>query len=88
MDSIRLDRLNDPDFKFAYAVRPSGEVLVSNPISALCKDFHYAIDKVRCHNKEMPACIKCSIPLNETNQTHDGLAFRYDCKNCSTSFIA
>lgn len=87
IDSIRLDRLADPTFKFGYKIQASGEVMLEYPNSALCKSLRAAIDYARCFVKEHPFCIKCKKPLNEEHAEHDGMAMRYTCPRCKTSFI-
>lgn len=87
IDTIRLDRLGDPAFVFGYSITAGGRVTLKEPLAADCKDIRNAIDYARCSASEQPFCIRCKNPLNEQHAEHDGMAMRYTCPNCRTSFI-
>jgi hypothetical protein len=89
-DRLRLDRLSDPTFQFNYSIRADGEVLVEKPNSAVCKDLRGAIDYARAFVKEIPFCPVCPrghSPVTEEHSTVDGMAKRWECPVCKTSFI-
>lgn len=84
IDEIRLDRLSDPKFVFGYSIKADGSVALTAPTSAFLKDLRSAIDYARCHAGEMPFCIKCQFPLNESH--YYGTKKRMFCPRCETAF--
>lgn len=87
IDTIRLDRLADPEFKFVFSITAKNECNLQEPVRALCSSLRGAIDLARTTLKEQPACVRCTRPLNESNRTsrHPD-QWRYSCPNCATSF--
>ncbi len=83
MDTIRLNRLSDPNFVFGYSIWADKQVMLREPNSALCANLRNAIDYARCFLKEMPFCIKCKQVLNEENLVGER---RFLCWNCRTEF--
>ena len=86
VDTIRLNCLSDPKFKFGYTIRADGQVVLESPNPALCANLRTAIDYARCFRGEQPFCIKCKNPLNESNMLWNGGKTRYYCPKCDTSF--
>lgn len=86
-DSKRFLCLADPAFQFDYKIKASGAVELRAPVYGVFKDLRVAVDHARAKQNLIPLCVKCRQPVPETNSEQDGLARRWSCPACSTSFL-
>lgn len=87
IDTIRLDRLSDPTFKFSYDIRADRKLTVRAPMTGVFNDLRSGIDYARCVLGETPFCIKCKTVLSEDNQCASRRGkTRFLCPNCDTEF--
>lgn len=84
IDQIRLDAISNPKFVFNYSVAQNGQITLREPMAGIFPNLRSAIDYARCCIGEVPFCIKCKSPLNETNNY--GNKRRFYCPKCETAF--
>jgi hypothetical protein len=89
IETIRLDRLSDADFKFRYSITADDKVTLTEPFYKTFGCLRDAIDYVRCFTNEVPFCIKCKSCLNESSVIPfpNPTMVKFHCRKCETTFL-